>query len=81
MLFFKKERGRKDLDMATITQIITSVGFPIAMCVGLLYYLMKQSENRKEETTQFTQALNNNTLILQRLCDKLDVESGVKQVG
>ena len=81
MLFFKKERGRKDLDMATITQIITSVGFPIAMCVGLLYYVMKQSETRKEETTKFTQALNNNTLILQRLCDKLDVESGVKQVG
>ena len=78
MLFFKKERGRKDLDMGSITQLITSVGFPIAMCVGLLYYVMKQSETRKEETTQFTQALNNNTLILQRLCDKLDVESEVK---
>ena len=66
------------MDMATITQLITSVGFPIAMCIGLLYYLMKQSEIRKEETAQFTKALNDNTLVLQRLADKLEVGSEVK---
>ena len=64
--------------MATITQLITSVGFPIAMCIGLLYYLMKQSDIRKEETAQFTKALNDKTLVLQRLADKLDVGSEVK---
>ena len=64
--------------MTTITQLITSVGFPIAMCIGLLYYLMKQSDIRKEETAQFTKALNDNTLVLQRLADKLDVGSEVK---
>ena len=62
------------MDITSLTQLITTVGFPIAMCVGLLYYLSKQSEKHKEETTQFTQALNNNTLVLQRLCDKMSVE-------
>ena len=66
------------MDVGAFTSLISSVGFPIAMCIGLLYYLMKQSDIRKEETAQFTKALNDNTLVLQRLADKLDVGSEVK---
>ena len=60
------------VDSATIMQAIGSVGFPIVMCLLLCWFFLKQSENHKEETKEFTQALNSNTQILQKLADKID---------
>lgn len=62
--------------MDTILEAISTVGFPIAMCVALLYNNSQLSQKHKEETEAFTNALNENTLVLQKLCDKLDVERG-----
>lgn len=56
------------------TQLVSSVGFPIAMCLGLLWYIVQQAKEHKQETSDFVKALNNNTLVLQKLCDKLDIE-------
>lgn len=57
-----------------ILQAITTVGFPIVMCLCLAWYCMKLDESHKTETDKFTTALNENTLILQKLCDILNVE-------
>lgn len=65
------------MDVATIIQIISTVGFPITMCVALLWYIKEQSNNHKQETEKFTEALNNNTLVLQKLCDSIGVEREV----
>lgn len=65
------------MDVGSITQIVSTVGFPIAMCVALLWYNKDLTDKHKQETEQFTEALNNNTLILQKLCDTLGVERGV----
>lgn len=62
--------------MTELVNIISTVGFPIAMCVILLYMQTEQSKEHKNETQAFTEALNENTLVLQKLCDKLDVERG-----
>lgn len=62
------------MDMTVILQAITTVGFPIVMCLVLMWYVMKSNESHKEETKDFTDALNRNTLVLQKLCDKLDIE-------
>lgn len=62
------------MDMTVILQAITTVGFPIVMCLVLMWYIMKSNESHKEETKDFTDALNRNTLVLQKLCDKLDIE-------
>lgn len=62
------------MDMTVILQAITTVGFPIVMCLVLMWYVMKSNESHKEETRDFTDALNRNTLVLQKLCDKLDIE-------
>ena len=55
------------MDAATITQIVSTVGFPIAFC--LLMYL----DNKKKVET-LTEAVNNNTLVMtklvERMCDK-----------
>lgn len=60
-------------DMVTI---VSSLGFPIAMCLILCYYVNKINESHKAESKEFADALNNNTIVLQKLCDKLDVERG-----
>ena len=65
------------MDVGTIAQIISTVGFPIAMCVALLWYIHDMSDKHKQETEKFTEALNNNTLVLQKLCDTIGVEREV----
>jgi len=62
------------MDVGSITQIVSTVGFPIAMCVALLWYIKEISDKHKEETENFTEALNSNTLVLQKLCDAMNVE-------
>lgn len=61
-----------------ILQAITTVGFPIVMCLCLACYCMKLNESHKAETDKFTTALNDNTIVLQKLCDVLNVERSDK---
>ena len=65
------------MDVGTITQIVSTVGFPIAMCVAVLWYINEMGDRHKQETEKFTEALNNNTLVLQKLCDTIGVEREV----
>lgn len=57
-----------------LSALISTLGFPIAMCLIMCYYINKINDAHKEETGKFAEALNNNTLVLQKLCDKLDSE-------
>lgn len=65
------------MDVGNITQIISTVGFPIAMSVALLWCIKDMTDKHKQETEKFTEALNNNTLVLQKLCDTIGVEREV----
>lgn len=58
----------------SITTLVSTVGFPIGMCLIMCYYINKINDVHKEETDKFAEALNNNTIVLQKLCDKLDSE-------
>lgn len=66
--------------MSDILTAISTVGFPIVACVGLGWFVKYQTdqnnaevaEMRKEhldEISKVTEALNNNTLAIQRLTD------------
>ena len=68
--------------MGDLVQIISAVGFPIVAAVGCAYFVkwqyeqnQKQNEEirkeHKEEVAKMTEALNNNTLALQQLIDKI----------
>ena len=61
-------------DLATL---ISTLGFPIGMCLIMCYYINKINDAHKEETDKFAEALYNNTVVLQKLCDKLDSEVDV----
>lgn len=59
------------MDANTLSQIINSMGFPIATFFCLAWYINKQSDSHKEEIKNITDALNNNTLAITKLADKL----------
>ena len=62
------------MDVNAITQFISGVGFPVAVCLVCFWYINKQSEEHKAEIGELTKALNNNTLVMQRLADRLSQE-------
>ena len=72
--------------MNEIVSIISAVCFPIVAALGCGFFVkwqyeqnMKQNEElrkeHKEEVSKMTEALNNNTLALQKLIDKLGADS------
>lgn len=75
------------MDVGAITNLVGSLGFPIVMC-GLLAWWVKYSTDQnnkevenmrkehKEEVSKMTEALNNNTVAIQRLVDKIELQCG-----
>lgn len=56
--------------METIAQIISQLGFPIAVACVCFWYINKQQEQHKQEIDKLSEAVNNNTLVIQKLLDK-----------
>lgn len=59
------------MDVTVIANLIGSLGFPIVMCLMLYTRMNKQDEQHKEEIAKITESLNNNTIALTQLTDKL----------
>lgn len=55
----------------SITSVISTVGFPIAICLILLWYINKMTETHKNEMDSMTAALNQNTIVLAELKELL----------
>lgn len=56
-----------------VISVISTVGFPIAMCLVMMWYVKDLNESHKTETKYMTEALNKNTLAIQKLCAKLNI--------
>lgn len=74
-----------------IGNFIGTVGFPIAMCCAMFWYVKYTTDANRKETEQMrkehaeemskvTTALNNNTLAVEKLCVMLGGENNVKKV-
>lgn len=63
--------------MDNILQAISTVGFPIALTLILLWYIYDSSNKHKEEIDKMSEALNNNTLALTKLLDRMEREKDV----
>ena len=77
------------MDIQALLQAVSSVGFPIVCCGAMMYYvkystdrnredMLRMSEQHKTEIMQITEAINNNTLALQKLSDNLETQKGIK---
>lgn len=71
--------------MNEIVQVISAVGFPIVAAIGCGYFVKWQYEQNqkqieamrtehKEEVKNMTKAIENNTLAVTRLIEKIDKE-------
>lgn len=63
-----------EMDLINITSAISSVGFPIVMCITMMWYVRELNTSHKEESKYMTQAINKNTMVIQKLCEKLNVK-------
>lgn len=70
------------MDIQIFVQAVTQVGFPIVCCGAMMWYVKyttdknreevdKLNEQHRQEMADMTTALNNNTVVLTRLCEIL----------
>jgi hypothetical protein len=68
--------GRKvrllHMDAKALTQLVGSVGFPIVACIGIGWYFVKVQQQNNETISKMSDALNNNTIALTKLAEKID---------
>lgn len=62
------------MDFATIVSAVSAVGFPIVFCLILYKTMLDQNRQHKEESDKLTEAVHNNTLVIQKLVDKLETD-------
>lgn len=73
------------MDIKVLLDAVSVVGFPIVMCLIFIYYVKyltdknaeqidKLNDQHRQETSELTKAVENNTLALTRLIEKLDKE-------
>lgn len=55
------------MDISVLTQLIGSLGFPIACVCAMFYMWNKEREDHKAEIDQVRTALENNTLALTKI--------------
>ena len=66
-----------------IITMIGSLGFPIVACIGMAIFFREVNKNYREdikelstnhrnEMDKVTEAINNNTIVIQKLLDKFD---------
>lgn len=63
------------MDISAVSQLVTTIGFPIVMCGAMAYYVKYITDKQREERQQMVEAVNNNTLAIQKLCVKLGEEN------
>lgn len=70
------------MDIQIFIQAVTQVGFPIVCCGAMMWYVKystdknreeidKLNEQHRQEMTDMTTAVNNNTVVLTQLCEIL----------
>ena len=64
------------MDFTAISELISTIGFPIVMCILLLYVMKKSDERHAEQIAQIMATVNNNTETMNKLITKLD-ERGI----
>lgn len=74
------------MDASALISAVTTLGFPIVMCGAMAYYVkyitdkhreevVKLNEQHKQEMLDIIKAVDNNTIALTKLCERLDKEN------
>lgn len=60
------------MDISSVTQLISNIGFPVAMCIYLLIYIRSFDEKYCEKLDSMAKAIENNTLVITKLMSMID---------
>ena len=60
------------MDIAALGEFVNQYGFPVVCCVVLFYLNYRQQQQHKDESIKWTEALNNNTKVMERLVERLE---------
>lgn len=58
--------------MEAITSLFSNLAVPVACLIATFYLWNKEREDHKQEQKELAEAIANNTLVMQKLIDKLD---------
>lgn len=72
MFHVKHRKEILKMDISAIAQLISTIGFPIAMCIYLLFYIKSFDEKYCEKLDVMAKAIENNTLVITKLMSTLD---------
>lgn len=67
------------MDISSVTQLISNIGFPVAMCIYLLIYIRSFDEKYCEKLDSMAKAIENNTLVITKLMSMIDNLEGGKK--
>lgn len=72
ILFIFAPLNNKDkicyMDINAIVSLVSNVGFPVAVCIALFFYMEKQNERHQQETDKLNETVQSNTKVLTELC-------------
>lgn len=58
--------------LQALTTILGNGFFPIIICSVLCWYVYKKDQAHKEEIGELRKSIDNNTLVIQKLLDRMD---------
>ena len=66
------------MELETIIQVISTVGFRIAVCIALVFQGVRILESLQNQIKELRTTINNSNLVMQRILDKLGVDEDVE---
>lgn len=77
--------GEETLTVATAisesTQAVSNLGFPVCMCLAMFWYINKQTEIHREETSRMVSAINSLEVKITQLIAQLMSGGGDENGG
>lgn len=67
------------MDAQSITTLISSVGFPIVMCLILIKYIQQENQRNDDTITKLTDTINANTKAITELVTLIKDKLGHEQ--
>lgn len=60
------------MEVTEIINMVSTVGFPIAMCLMLSWYVKITNDSYRNDIKSLQQSIDNNTAVMNKIIDKLE---------
>ena len=60
------------VEVDVIVNLFSNLAVPVACLIATFYLWNKEREDHKQEQKELSEAIHNNTLVMQKLIDKLE---------